>query len=112
VASWGNEVKVGFGLWNHPVAAFVLEAGVLLLGVAIYARHARSKLAIWIFAIALLGIQYSNSLMPLPESARQFAVMALASYFGFAGAAWYVEKKWGQQPDTGHRWDTLHPGGG
>ncbi|MBW2188919.1 MAG: hypothetical protein DRH23_05895 [Deltaproteobacteria bacterium] len=109
---WGNELKVGFGLWNHPVIAFVLEAGVLLTGVAIYARHARSKVPIWIFAIVLLGIQYSNSLMPVPESARQLAVMALASYFGFAMAAWYVEKKWGQQPDTGHRWDTLHPGGG
>ena len=107
---WGNELKVGFGLWNHPVAAFVLEAGVLLLGVAIYARHARRNLPIWLFAIVLLGIQYSNSLMPLPELPRQFAVMALASYFGFAAAAWYVEKKWGQQPDTGQRWDTLHPG--
>jgi hypothetical protein len=107
---WGNELKVGFGLWNHPVAAFVLEAGVLFIGVAIYARHARRKLPIWIFAIVLLGIQYSNSLMPLPESPRQFAVMALASYFGLAAAAWFVEKKWGQQPETSQRWDTIHPG--
>ncbi|MBW2586864.1 MAG: hypothetical protein JRD92_07970 [Deltaproteobacteria bacterium] len=90
--------------------AFVLEAGVLLVGVAIYARHARSKLPIWIFSIVLLGIQYSNTLLPLPDSTRQFAVMALASYFGFAAAAWFVERKWGQQPDSGGRWDTLHPG--
>ncbi len=109
---WGNEYKVGFGLWNHPVAAFVLEAGVLLVGVAIYTRHARSKVPIWIFSIAMLAMQYSNSLMPLPESTAQFARMALASYFGLAAAAWFVERKWGQQPDTGHRWDTLHPGGG
>ena len=107
---WGNELKVGFGLWNHPVIAFILEAGVLLIGVAIYARHARRKLPIWIFAIVLLGIQYSNSLMPLPDSARQFAVMALASYFGFATAAWYVEKRWGEQPEASQRWDTIHPG--
>ncbi|MBW1757499.1 MAG: hypothetical protein JRE45_17995 [Deltaproteobacteria bacterium] len=107
---WGNEYKVGFGLWNHPMIAFVLEAGVLLVGVAIYARHARSKLPIWIFSIVLLGIQYSNTLLPLPDSTRQFAVMALASYFGFAAAAWFVERKWGQQPDSGGRWDTLHPG--
>ena len=95
---WGNEHKVGFGLWNYPIVAFVLEAGVLLGGAAIYARYARSKLAIWIFAIVLLGIQYSNNLMPLPESTTQFAVMALSSYFGFAVAAWFVEKKWGPPP--------------
>ena len=107
---WGNEYKVGLGLWNYPMIAFVLEAGVLLVGVAIYARHARSKLPIWIFSIVLLAIQYSNTLLPLPESTRQLAVMALASYFGFAAAAWFVERKWGQQPEKGSRWDTLHPG--
>ena len=78
--------------------------------VAIYTRRARSKLPIWIFSVVLLAIQYSNTLMPMPESPTQFAVMALTSYFGFAAAAWFVEKKWGKQPDTGGRWDTLHPG--
>ncbi len=106
---WGNEFKVGFGLWNHPVIAFVLETGVLLVGVAIYTRQARSKLPIWIFSIVLLGIQYSNTLMPLPESTTRFAMMALASYFAFAAAAWFVEKKWGEQPNIGRQWDTLHP---
>ncbi|MDH3623112.1 MAG: hypothetical protein OES69_08605 [Myxococcales bacterium] len=94
---WGNEYKVGFGLWNHPVIAFVFEAGVLLGGVAIYARYARAKLPIWIFAIAMLGMQYSNIVLPLPESPTLFAVMALSSYLGLAVAAWFVEKKWGPQ---------------
>jgi len=93
---WGNEYKVGFGLWNHPLIAFLLEAGILLGGVAIYARYARSKAAIWIFAIVMLAIQYSNTLMPLPESPRQFASMALSSYLAFAAAAWFIERKWGQ----------------
>ncbi len=95
---WGNEYKVGFGLWNHPVIAFVLEAGVLLGGVAIYARYARAKLPIWIFAVVMLGIQYGNIVLPPPESAMQFAVMALSLYFALAGAAWFVEKKWGPRP--------------
>lgn len=95
---WGNEYKVGFALWNRPVIAFLLEAGVLLGGAAIYARYARAKIAIWIFAIVMLAIQYTNTLLPLPESPTQFAVMALASYFGFAAVAWFVEKKWGPEP--------------
>ncbi len=94
---WGNEYKVGFGLWNRPVIAFVLEAGVLLGSVAIYARSARRKLAIWIFAFVMLGIQYSNIVLPFPESPTQFALMALSSYFGLAAAAWFVEKKWGNR---------------
>jgi hypothetical protein len=97
---WGDAYKVGFGLWNRPVIAFVLEAGVLLGGVAIYARYARSKLAPWIFAFVMLGIQYSNLLLPLPESPTQFALMALSSYFGLAAAAWFVEKKWGNRAQT------------
>lgn len=98
---WGNEYKVGFGLWNHPVIAFVLEAGVLLGATAFYARHARSKLPIWIFSIAMLGMQISNTFLPLPESTTQFAATALASYFGLAAVAWFVERKWGQAADMG-----------
>lgn len=94
---WGNEYKVGFGLWNRPVIAFALEAGVLLGGAAIYARHARSKLAIWIFAITMLMVQISNLFLPLPASPTQFAMMALASYFGLAAAAWFVETKWAKK---------------
>lgn len=92
---WGNEHKVGFGLWNHVGLAFVVEAGVLLGGAAIYARAAPHKLPIWIFCFAMLAMQYSNTLMPLPESSTQFAMMALTSYVVLAAAAWLVEKKWG-----------------
>jgi len=77
------------------VLAFVLEAGVLFGGAAIYARGARRKLPIWIFCIAMLGMQYSNTLMPLPASTTRFAMMALTSYLALAAAAWWVERKWG-----------------
>lgn len=98
---YGDELKVGFGLWNNVVAAFALEAGVLLVGVAIYARYARSTVAVWVFGLVMLGIQYSNLILPLPESPAQFAMMALASYVALAAAAWYVEGKWGQSARTG-----------
>ncbi|MGD8317502.1 MAG: hypothetical protein PVH21_05585 [Myxococcales bacterium] len=93
---WGNAHKVGFGLWDRPVIAFVLEAGVLFLGTAIYATHARNRIAIWVFAGVMLAIQMSNFVMPPPAEPRQFAIMALSSYLAFAAAAWYVERRWGQ----------------
>jgi hypothetical protein len=93
---WGDVHKVGFGLWDRPVIAFVLEAAVLFIGAAIYAKHARSKVAVWIFALVMLAIQMTNFVMPPPEEVAQFAMMALSSYLVFAAAAWFVEKKWGQ----------------
>jgi hypothetical protein len=93
---WGDVHKVGFGLWDRPLIAFILEAGVLFLGVALYAKHARNKAAIWIFGFAMLALQMSNLVMPPPETTTQFALMALSSYLLLAGAAWFVERKWGQ----------------
>lgn len=93
---WGDVHKVGFGLWDRPVIAFILEAAVLFVGIALYAKHARSRAAIWIFGGIMLAIQMSNLVMPPPESTTQFAAMALSSYLVFAAAAWYVEKNWGQ----------------
>jgi hypothetical protein len=92
---WGDAHKVGFGLWDRPVIALVLEAGVLFIGTAVYARHARSQVAIWIFAIIMLAIQMSSFVAPPPEKPAQFALMALSSYLLIAAAAWLVEKKWG-----------------
>jgi len=93
---WGDAYKVGFGLWDRPVIAFVLETAVLFVGAAIYAKQARNKLAIWIFAIVMLAIQMTNFVMPPPAESTQLAIMALSSYVLFAAAAGFVEKKWGQ----------------
>jgi hypothetical protein len=93
---WGDLHKVGFGLWDRPVIAFALEAGVLFAGVAVYAKHAKSRAAIWIFALLMLAIQMSNLVMPPPAESEQFALMALSLYVVLAAAAWFVEKKWGQ----------------
>ena len=82
----GDVHKVGFGLWDRPVIAFVLEAAVLFIGTAIYAKHARSKVAVWIFALVMLAIQMTNFLMPPPEEVPQFAAMALSSYLVFVAS--------------------------
>lgn len=93
---WGDLHKVGFGLWDRPVAAFLLELAVLAVGVAVYAKRARKKSVIWIFGGLMLAIQLTNFIMPPPEASSQFALMALSSYLLFAAAAWFVEKNWGE----------------
>lgn len=93
---WGDVHKVGFGLWDRPVIALVLEAAVLFIGVGLYAKHAQSKIAIWAFGLVMLAIQLTNLVMPPPEDPTQIAIMTLSSYLVFAAAAWFVEKRWGQ----------------
>lgn len=93
---WGTSHKVGFGLWDHPAIAFMFEAAVLLVGAAFYAKYARHKAAIWIFAALMLAVQSANLLMPPPEQPNQFAVMALTLYVSLAAGAAFIEKKWGQ----------------
>jgi len=92
---WGDVHKVGLGLWDRPVIATVLEAGVLFAGVAIYAKGARNKAAVWAFAILMLAIQMTNFVMPTPEAPTEVAIVAFSSYLIFAVAAWFVEKQWG-----------------
>jgi hypothetical protein len=92
---WGDARKVGLGLWDRPVIALVLEAGVLFIGTAIYANHARSKPAVWTFAILMLAIQMTSFVTSPPRQPAQFALMALSSYLLLAAASWLVEKKWG-----------------
>jgi hypothetical protein len=92
---WGDARKVGLGLWDRPVIALVLEAGVLFIGTAIYANHARSKPAVWTFAILMLAIQMTSFVTSPPKQPAQFALMALSSYLLLAAASWLVEKKWG-----------------
>lgn len=92
---WGDSHKVGLGLWNHRLAALGLEAGVLFLGTAVYARQARVKAPIWAFSIVMLAIQMTSFVAPPPPEPGQFAAMALFSYLFFAVGAWFVEKRWG-----------------
>jgi hypothetical protein len=97
---WGDAHKVGLGLWNRPVIAFVLEAVVLCLGAAFYARHARSQAAVWIFAAVMLAVQMTSFVTPPPAEPGQFVAMALSSYLAFAAAAWFVERRWGLEAPT------------
>lgn len=94
---WGDTNKVGFGLWDRPVIAFALEAGILFLGTGVYAQHARRKVPVWTFAAVMLAIQTTSFVTPPPAEPAQFAMMALFSYLAFAAAAWFVEKQWGQR---------------
>jgi hypothetical protein len=88
---YDNTAKVGLGLWNQPILAFGLEAGLLLGAIAFYLRdgHARA-LAIVGFGLTMLGIQAYIFFGPPPVSSTAAAGTALGAYVVFAGIIWFL----------------------
>ncbi len=90
---WGDSAKVGLGLWNHPVPAFLLEAAVLVVGVALYWREVPGRarrIVLAVFGVVMLLIQASIFIGAGPRSAGQVATSALVLYAAFAWAAFRI----------------------
>lgn len=95
---YDNTLKVGLGLWNYPVIAFLLEAGLLVGGMRLYLRATApvttaGKYGMLVFGIVLLIIQAGLFFGPLPSSPAAAAATGLISYFVYAGVACWLEKK-------------------
>jgi membrane-bound metal-dependent hydrolase YbcI (DUF457 family) len=85
--------KMGLGVWNYPIPAFILEMLVLFGGAALYARNAASKGKLWGFVAVLAVLQFVGTFaFPPPTSDRNEAVMALFFYFLLAAIAAWVER--------------------
>jgi membrane-bound metal-dependent hydrolase YbcI (DUF457 family) len=94
---YGNTTKVGFGLWNYPVLAFVLEAAFLFGGMYLYFTKTKvittgGRYGMIVFGIIMLAIQGSAFFGPPPGSDKQLAVTALLSYGVFAAVIYLLEK--------------------
>ncbi len=95
---YDDSAKIGLGLWNFPVFAFVLELAVLFGGMYLYLRSTKpvtpiGRYGMPIFGFAMLVLQAFLFFGPPPSSATGAAITALGSYFGLAGIAWWLEKK-------------------
>jgi membrane-bound metal-dependent hydrolase YbcI (DUF457 family) len=59
--SWPGGPTIGLGLYEQPVADFIVEGVVIVVGVALYARTLPSRRRAWIdvsvMLVALLGLQ-------------------------------------------------------
>src|ERR1035437_1107475 len=95
---YDNTLKVGLGLWNYPVFAFVLEVAILLGGMYLYLKTTKSvarggRYGMVIFGLVMFAFQAYVFFGPPPSSDRSAAVTALVSYFSFAAVAYWLEKK-------------------
>src|SRR5438128_10550744 len=57
LALYDNTYKMGFGLWNHRVPAFILEIGLLIGGAMLYLRTASHRGRIVVYVCLLVLVQ-------------------------------------------------------
>jgi hypothetical protein len=98
LAIYDDTVKVGLGLWNDPVLAFVLEAAILFGGIWLYMLRTLAvtpggRYGMILFGVGMLAVQSSVFFGPPPASASTAAVMALVSYAAFAWIAHRLGRK-------------------
>jgi hypothetical protein len=100
-----DSYKIGFGLWNHVLASYLLEGLILLGGLWIYLRSTKSttlvgKYGMSIFALCLLvanlSVYREDALCffsPLPLTPEIFASFTLGYHFLFVGIAFCLDQK-------------------
>jgi hypothetical protein len=90
---YGGAYKMGFGLWNYRIAAFVVEMVVLFGFAAPYVKIARHKERVLVFLAALALLQAVGTfIFPPPSSDRAEAITALFFYFLLAAIAAWVDR--------------------
>jgi len=89
-----SELRVGLGLWNHPVVEVIIEAGLFFTGVYLYVKSTviNRKIAFWSLIIAFLAIHFLNLFGPPPPSVNAVAWSANLMWL-FIIWAWWIEKK-------------------
>lgn len=90
-----DAAKVGLGLWNRPVPAFVLEVGLLLGAAVLWVRarpSSRGRRGAWMLTAVLVAVQVVFLLGPPPPSGAAVAITALVAYLAFAWGAARVDR--------------------
>jgi hypothetical protein len=92
-----DATKVGFGMWNQPDVAVVMELGVLVAGGTLYLGSTRAKAggetATLVTAIILVALAIATPFMPPPGTGAAFAVQALGAYAALAALAEWMDRK-------------------
>ena len=94
---YDDAYKVGLGLWNYAVPAFLLEVLFLFGGMALYLRAttARSPAGRWgmpVFGLVMVALQASVFFGPPPPSPAAIAGTALGSYVLLAALVAWLER--------------------
>ncbi len=115
---YDNAAKMGLGLWNYPVPAFLIEAGLFLGALGLYLRATRplsrrGRYGMVVLGLLLLGAHASGSFGPSPPSPAAVAATGLSLYVVIAGLVWWLERgRTGQRLGAAAAGRSGRPGSG
>jgi LexA-binding, inner membrane-associated putative hydrolase len=90
---WPGSAKVGFGLWNYPVTAFVVEIGLLFATAWWLGRRVPWWRSLYAFVGVLALIQLVLTLGPPAFGPTGVAISALSLFLGATLAAAGIERR-------------------
>lgn len=97
-----NNVKVGLGLWNYPIAVILFEIGLFIGGAVIYFKtmQPQRKFAFFVLIAFFLVIHLMNIFGPPPPTEEAVAWTANLMWL-FVLWAWWIEKDVKRNSRTG-----------
>ncbi len=96
LALWGEDAKMGFALWNWPLAAFALEVALVVGSIAWMIRSrtlhvGQLRKRILILGGLLVVLQIASQLGATPGTVPAVVLSALFAYLLVAVMGWWVE---------------------
>ena len=90
--------KIGLGLYNYPIASYIIEALLLITGLWIYLRSTKSigfrgKYGLPVLGVVLLILNAVSTFGPPETNIEYFAITMLAVYLGTIVAAFWLDRK-------------------
>ncbi len=89
----GESPMFGFGLWNYPIIATILESLIFIIGLILYLRTTKAKnntgkYAFWSLVAFLIIIQTMNMLGPPPPDVKSIAIAGHLQWLFVIWAYW------------------------
>ncbi len=94
----GNDsTKVGLGLWDNPAATYVIEFGLLAVGVWIYVhtktkRHPLQAARLALLIGLLVALTAVNVWLPPPDNMKVIGASAIGMYLGIAWLGAWIDR--------------------
>jgi len=89
-------LKLGLGLWNHPMVELAVELVLVIAGFIYYLKQSPElstarRIGLAVLCLVIVAIQLAGDFGPPPQSVKFMAVVGFVLYALFTVAAYFIE---------------------